>query len=442
MKNCRASAVLAIVLALVSTAAFGALRIEITQGVSGALPIAVVPFQGGASAPGVPVDQIIAADLARSGRFSLLPERELPQFPRDADGVNFALWRTAGVDHLVVGEVIPTGNAQFAVEFRLFDVLRGQSIAAYRIPVSEAEIRTAAHQVSDIIYEKLIGEPGAFNTRIAYVSALKRPKKGEQGEYRLMVADADGANSRTIVRSTEPLMSPSWSADGTHLAYVSFEGRRSRIFVQEMATGKRRELSSRPGINGAPAWSPDGKTLAVALSNGAHTDLYLIDSESGQVLRQLTRGGSIDTEPDFSPDGKRIAFTSDRGGRPQIYELELSDGSMRRLTFEGNYNARPRYSSDGKYLAVVHGSGGRYSIAVLDRANRSLRVLSDGPLDESPSFSPNGAMIIYASDYQRAGVLSTVSFDGRVRQRLAGDGDVREAAWSPFRQKPTNRADE
>jgi TolB protein len=409
------------------------LRIEVTEGVSSALPIAIVPFAGAEQAPGAPVHAIVNADLARSGRFDTLATGEMPQQPSSLEQMNIPAWRTTGVNYAAVGQVVPQGGGSYVIRFQIVDIPRGQQLAAFQVPASADDMRSAAHRVSDLIYEQLLGERGAFNTRIAYVSVPNRPRVGQPAEYLLMVSDADGENGRTVLRSKEPLMSPVWSPDGRQLAYVSFEAGRSQIFSQDLSTGKRRLLSSKPGINGAPSWSPDGRRMAVALSDGPNTHIYLVDLETDSQ-RQITQGAAIDTEPTWSPDGSKLAFTSDRGGRPQIYEMDMGSGQIRRVTFQGNYNARPRYSPDGKSIVMIQG-GSTFRIAVQDLQTGTVRVLSGGPEDESPSFAPNGAMIIYASQYGGNGVLSTVSFDGKVRQRVAGTGDIREAAWSPFRPR-------
>lgn len=409
------------------------LRIEITEGVVGAAPIAVVPlaWQGRGQPPEL-VSRIIEANLARSGRFSPLDEQQFPQQPDAPNDVDFRRWREAGAEHVLVGRYGPASGGGYEVRFHLLDVLRESQLAAYRIPAPEDGLRRAAHRISDIVYEAILDEPGAFDTRIAYILAAQ--KDGDT-EYRLMIADSDGHNAQPVLVSRQPLMSPAWSPDGRRLAYVSFEGRRSQVIVQNLITGERERVSARPGINGAPAWSPDGERLALALSEGSHVDIHVLDMDTRELTR-VTRGGAINTEPAWSPDGQQLAFTSDRGGRPQVYVHDFSENRVRRLTFEGSYNARPRFSPDGEILAMVHGRQGRFMIGALDLDGGGLRVLSDGPLDESPDFSPNGAMIIHASQRGGRGELATVSVDGQVRQRLSvAEGEVREPAWSPLRSR-------
>lgn len=406
------------------------LTIEITEGVPGALPIAVVPF--GSEGQGVPpedIGAIVAADLKRSGRFAPLAEQDMLARPHEGREVNFRDWRALGVEGLAVGKVRATGAGQYTVQFQLFNVFQATQLAGYTIPATSAELRRTAHQISDIIYEKLTGEPGAFNTRIAYVTAAG---KAPAQTYSLQVADADGHNPRTILNSKQPLLSPAWSPDGTRLAYVSFENKRAQIYIQEIATGKRELIASYPGLNGAPAWSPDGARIALTLSKDGNPEIYVLGL-AAKTLQRLTSNPAIDTEPVWSPDGSTLVFTSDRGGRPQLYRMPVNGGEASRITFAGDYNARGVFSPDGKQLAMVHGTGGQYRIALMELKTGALRVLSDRTLDESPSFAPNGAMIIYATNENNRGTLAAVSVDGRVHNRLVlQEGDVREAVWSPL----------
>jgi TolB protein len=339
---------------------------------------------------------------------------------------------------LVIGRVLQPGPDQYEIQFQVFDVLRGQQLLGYRQPATAADFRRSAHRVADLIYEKLTGVRGVFSTRIAYVTVVRSPGqaagKGRiRSSYRLVIADADGENPRVMVESPEPLMSPAWSPDGRQIAYVSFEARRSEIYVQDLRSGSRKRVSARPGVNGAPAWSPDGRKLAVSLSRqDGNLDIYTLDINT-QVLTRLTSGSAIDTEPAWSLDGSQIYFTSDATGGPQVYRVGADGSGARRVTFEGSYNARPRVAPDGKQLAVVHNDRGNYRIATVDLARSTTQVLSDGRLDESPSFAPNGEMLIFATREGARGVLATVSANGRIKQRISAlEGDVREPAWSPF----------
>lgn len=418
------------------------LQIEITEGVDTALPIAVVPF-GWQGAPGAapPLDAaaIVAADLARSGRFAPLDRKDMLQKPTTGADVKFDDWRRQGSEVLVIGRVLQPAAGQYEIQFQVFDVLKGQQLLGYRQPATAANYRRSAHRVADLIYEKLTGVRGVFSTRIAYVTVVRGagptsgPAAGKvRSSYRLVVADADGENPRVMVESPEPIMSPAWSPDGGRIAYVSFEARRSEIYVQDLKSGTRKRVSARPGVNGAPAWSPDGRRLAVSLSKDGNLDLYTLDVET-QVLTRLTSGPAIDTEPAWSVDGRSVYFTSDSTGGPQVYRVPADGGGAQRVTFEGSYNARPRVAPDGRQLAVVHNDRGNYRIAVVDLARSTTQVLSDGRLDESPSYAPNGEILIYATREGTRGVLATVSANGRIKQRISAlEGDVREPAWSPF----------
>ncbi len=411
------------------------LRIEIVDGVEGAMPVAVVPFawESEMPEPAAGVAEIVSANLGRSGLFDPMDPADMIDRPHDPSGVRFGTWRLLQVDHLVVGRVVddPVGVGQ-EIEYHLLDVHTGRILLSQALPVSPGDLRFGAHRVSDAIYEELIGIPGAFATRIAYVVVTDRGGEGER--FELVVADADGHNPQTIVRNEQPILSPAWSPDGRKLAYVSFATGRSNIIVQDLFTGQNRIISSDRGINGAPAWSPDGSQLAVSLSRSGSSEIWILQTEGEPRPRQLTHHWSINTEPAWSPDGERIYFTSDRAGRPQVYVMDANGDNVERITFDGRYNSRPSLADNDRHIAVVHSDGDNdFRIAIHDRESERLRVLSDGRLDESPSFAPNGSMVLYAARQEGRGVLAAVSADGRVRQRLVvSEGDVREPAWSPL----------
>ncbi len=415
-----------------SASTHAALTIEITKGIEGALPIAVVPFgwDGPRLNPPEDVSGVVTNDLLSSGRFSPLPERDLLARPTEGSEINFRDWRLLGAPNLVVGKVIAKGD-KYKVQFQLFDVFREVQQIGFSFEAKEVDLRRIGHQISDIIYETLTGERGAFATRIAYVTATVQSDNTRF--HSLFIADVDGHNAQLIVRSKEPLMSPAWSPDGTKLAYVSFEGGPAVIYVQDVFTGARERISAFKGINGAPEWSPDGRRMVMSLSKDGNSEIYVMHLASKR-LQRLTNHFAIDTEPTWAPDGRRIAFTSDRGGKPQIYQVSIDGGKPERLTYEGRYNTRPEYSPDGKRLIFVRGEAGQYRIAVMELETGMMQVLTDSRLDESPSFAPNGSMVIYATEHNNRGVLSAVSVDGRVQQRivLQEGGDAREPAWGPF----------
>jgi len=409
------------------------LKIEITSGVRDPVPIAVVPFaQAPGADGGLDVAGVIQHDLEGSGRFKGLARERMPATPTQADQVVVANWKGAGSDYVVVGHLTALANGSLAVDFDLVNTLTGTRLASQRFVGAPSALRNAAHRVSDVVYQKILGVRGAFATRIAYVEVQGTPPAQR---YQLIVADADGANQHLVLESQRPLMSPAWSPDGLWLSYVSFETKHSAVYVQLVRTGERRQVSARAGVNGAPAWSPDGHKLALTLGgSGGNPDIYVLDLDS-QGLTRITDDPAIDTEPDWAPDGRSLYFTSDRAGSPQIYQVGVQPGSRpKRITFSGSYNARPQISPDGSQLALVTLDGSSYRIAIMDLASGAVRVLSHGRLDESPSFAPNGATLIYSErEANNGGALATVSTDGLTGLRLkATEGEVQDPAWGPF----------
>jgi TolB protein len=414
---------------LLTLPAQAVMTIEIVGGASNRLPLAVLPF-GVKSADGVRADSIlaiadvVAADLGRSGYFRLVESKDSAS-PAGPEMLSLPAWKSRGADAVLIGQVLPASDGKsdgkLEVRFWLMDAVRQTQLAAMAFVSTPAGLRVVAHKIADEVHQVLLGEPGSYSGRIAYI--LKR-----NGRFELQVADADSQNAVTVTASPEPLISPAWSPDGQRLAYVSFEDKKPVIYVQNLSDGSRRAVAKFRGSNSAPAWSPDGRKLAVTLSKDETSQIYLLDLETGAATR-FTRGGALDTEPLFSADGRWLYFTSNRGGTPQIYKASLVDGSANRVTFEGSYNVSPALSPDGKTLAFVHRRDTRFHVAVLDLASGQMQVLTDTVHDESPSFAPNGRQILYATLVNGRGVLATVSVDGKVRQRLSQSGDLREPSW-------------
>lgn len=413
--------IIAMALLLASMQLF-ALDLELTQGINSALPIAINSF--GSDPTAEEISRVIENDLTLSGQFKIVSG---PQGGNAQSSIGTL--KQLGADSVVTGKINRIGN-RYEVSFTLHDaVANGTVLLTKSFQIDSGQVRPLAHHISDEVYQKLTGERGIFSTRIAYIS-VQRNRTGSR--YSLEVADADGHNPQSLLVSSEPIMSPSWSPDGKQISYVSFEKKRAQIYTVSVESGQRKLITSFPGINGAPSWSPDGRQLAIVLSKSGSPKIYSVDLGSGS-MKQLTFGNAIDTEPRFAPDGRSILFTSGRGGSPQVYRLGLSDGQVSRVTFEGNYNARASYTPDMKHIVMLHRDEAQFNIGLQNTAGGPVASLTFSGKDESPSVSPNSRLILYATHHQDKGVLGIVSIDGRIRMRLpAREGDVQEPAWSPY----------
>ncbi len=428
---------LAICLSSVSSA-WAMLSMELTQGVFGAVPIAIVPFAIQGQTPPQDVAAIISNDLQNSGRFKVWTKNQLTQFPASVSEVSFDYFKTVGVDNAVIGKIEQV-DGYYTVKVELLDVAKGKNHAALpeivlfeqKFNANPAELRALAHHISDQIYQTITGVRGVFSTRLAYV-VVRQAARGAP-HYFLEVSDQDGYNPRPLLNSSDPIMSPAWSPNGKQIAYVSFENKKSAIYIEEVASGQRNRVSGFPGINGAPAWSPDGKKLAVVLSKSGSPNIYILDLASHH-LTQLTNDYYINTEPTWSPLNNSIAFTSNRSGSPQIYQINLQTRAVTRLTYDGKYNARASFTADGNHLIMLNQDGGLYNVGFLDLDAGVFRILTHFNADsESPSIAPNGTMALFGTLYQGKSVLGMVSVDGHIQIRLpALDGEVQDPAWSPF----------
>lgn len=404
-------------------AVYAMLDLELTQGVDTAIPIAVLPFVGQET-----VSSVVGQDLQNSGRFRLTDVSDLGV--QDYSAISYEYWAARKVNDVVIGKTNSSGS-QYQTSFRLFDIYNKNMLLEKQYTTSSDQLRLLAHHISDLIYQQLTGDRGIFSTKIAYIlveRAANMPTK-----YRLEVSDVDGYNPHTLLTSDQPLMSPTWSPDGTQIAYVSFEGNRAAIYVQNVATGQRRVLTKYAGINGAPAWSSDGKKMAVVLTQTGYPKIYVLDLVNNSVQR-ITNDWYLDTEPNWARDGKSIIFTSNRGGAPQIYRVYLDSKKVDRVTYKGNYNARAAFTADGKNIVMLHQEGDMFNIAIQDLVSGRVTVLTKSGQDESPTVAPNGKMVMYATNYQNKGVLAAVSTDGKVQILLPSrEGEVQEPAWGPLK---------
>ena len=398
------------------------LSIEITGAGANRIPVAIADFLGDPTASRV-VTATVRSDLERSGLFKLVDTTGAAL--DENSSINHGEWKGKGADALAAGSLVRTADGRMEARFRIYDTQKAVALGGAAYVTGNEQLRIAGHRIADYIYEKLTGEKGVFSTRIAYVVKTR-------GQFLLQIADADGQGAATALTSPEPIISPVWSPDGSKLAYVSFEKKKPVIYVHSLASGQRTIIANFKGSNSAPAWSPDGRRLAVVLSKDGNSQIYAVNAD-GSGVQRLAQSAGIDTEPRYSADGASIYFTSDRGGSPQIYRIGATGGDAQRVTFEGSYNVSPRPSPDGKSLAFIARREGRFQLAVMDLASRQVQVLTDSHKDESPSFAPNSRMILIATEVGGRGVLSAVSSDGRIKQRLSvAAGDVREPAWGPF----------
>ncbi len=424
--------ILALTLGLFSALAQADLTIEIDQSSSSAQPIAIIPLAtvAGQKAPKTDIAKIIGLDLYRSGKFKALAVSKLPAQPKGIKDIHFQQWRSLGVDNILLGKIARNDQGNYDIEMRFIDVLRKQEVMAKQWSnIPEHLLRQIAHQMSDLIYQELTGIRGAFNTKIAYVTVNKKLGKRQ---YTLEISDSDGFNAQPILKSKHSIMSPSWSPDGKKLAYVTFENGHSEIVVQSLDGSYRKIVASYKGINGSPAWSKDGKKLAMTLSKNGSADVYIMTLAT-KKLRRMTRNYAIETEAVWSPNGHSLFFNSDRRGQPQIFQAFLDTGETRRISFDGRYNANPAVSPDGRYIAMVHFNKG-FHIGLLDLYTSEFNVITDTYLDESPSFSPNGEMILYSMNYKGSARLAVVAIDNSVTQILSvQDGEVRSPSWGPYR---------
>jgi TolB protein len=397
------------------------LSIEIIGAGENQTPVAIVPF-GGDAKLALAIKDVVVNDLLRSGLFRMIDAEGLS--PHEPAEVSYPEWQARGAEALAIGTVAVQANGRIEARFRLLDVVKQAELAGQVVSASDGQVRAIGHRIADLIYEKMTGDKGVFSTRIAYVN--------RQGQYfRLVVADSDGYNEQTVLSQNQPIMSPAWSPDGSHLAYVSFETDHAVVYVQSLYTNQRKMLAGFSGSNSAPAWAPNGKQLAIVLTRDGSSQIYLVRPD-GSGVQRITFSGEIDTEPNFSPDGQYLLFTSDRGGSAQIYRMPVKGGSEQRMTFGEGNNFSPRHSPDGKSFVFTHRVSGKFYIAVQDFQTGQMEILTEGGWEKKPSFAPNGKLIMFASEARERGILATVSSDGRVKQRMfTQSGDAREPVWGP-----------
>jgi TolB protein len=423
----KTSLLILVLTSLISFSSLAEVEFVITESSASAVTIGVLPFKNNNQA--IQLNQVISNDLQLTGQFKSLAKEQMIENPSSIKDINFTTWKMLGVDYVTVGSIKKTTQDRVEIDLKLFSVLDQKQMMSLVLPIYTSEFRSGAHYMADRIYEKITGVKGIFSTKIAYVTATK----GSAGiDYQLMVADADGKNAQALVTSKQPLLSPRWSPRGDQLVYVSFEKGNSAVYVQDLATGKRTLMSNYKGINSGASFSPDGKTLSLTLSKSGNAEIYTMDIMT-KTLRKITDSRAIDTNANWSPDGMSLVFTSDRGGKPNLYKVDLNTLNTTRLTFEGDYNAGGSYSPNGEYICYVQGNKNDYRIALRHNKSETSQIISEGKLDETPTFAPNNDMVLYASKNAKGqGILISTSLDGSTKNQLiVSNGHIREPSWSP-----------
>ncbi|MDA7819258.1 Tol-Pal system beta propeller repeat protein TolB [bacterium] len=406
------------------------LFLEITKGSEDPFKVAMIPFAGNVSVS-KKLNKVIRNDLSRTGEFSLLDERLLLPLEVENEEINYQDWRLLGMDYLVVGNIVKEKNS-IDVSYEIFDIQKRRKIRSSKVFGLPNQLRQLAHYTSDGIYESIAGIKGIASTKLLYVNEIK--SEDIKSRYRLMLADSDGANEQTLLSSSEPIISPSWSPDGKKVAYVSFETGLAKVYIQNIASGKRESVLSKNTQISSPSWSPDGKYLSLTIYQDGNAEIYILRLRD-KTLTRMTNQFAIDTESSWSPKGNKILFTSGRSGSPQIYELDLRrlNSKAKRISFEGSYNAKASYLPNEEGIIFVHRStDGLFHIALKYKKENFIRILTEAKMDESPSVAPNGNMVIYGITEGDQSMLAGFSLSGATFKLPASKGEVREPAWSNF----------
>ena len=419
-----------VALLLVPAMGFGELFLEITKGSEDPYKVAMIPFEGN-SRVSKQVNNIMRNDLIRTGEFSILDEELLLPVKMIDDELVFSDWKLLGMDYLVTGKIVNENNS-LDINYEIYDIHKKRKVRSSKVFGIPNQIRQLAHYTSDGIYESITGIKGIAATRLLYVNEIKDSQLISR--YKLMLADSDGANEKILLSSSEPIISPSWSPDGKRVAYVSFETGIAKVFIQEIASGKREAVLSKDIQISSPSWSPDGKYLSLTLYQDGNAEIYILRLRD-RTLTRMTNQFAIDTESSWSPRGNKILFTSGRSGSPQIYELDLRklNPKAKRISFEGTYNAKASYLPNEEGIIFVHRSNdGLFHIALKYKKENFIRVLTEAKMDESPSVAPNGNMVIYGIREENLSMLAGFSLSGAKFKLPASNGEVREPAWSNF----------
>ncbi|WP_448581772.1 Tol-Pal system beta propeller repeat protein TolB [Thermaurantiacus sp.] len=425
------------VLALAATPAAAQLRVDITEGFAAPMPIAVPVFPtpantstpaGDTAALGQSVAQIIAANLQGAGLFRPIDRAALPR-PTDAQIFRpaFFTYRRLGAQALVSGFVTANPDGTLTVGCYLHDVFAEEELARQGFTVPVAGWRRAAHKCSDMVYTRLTGEAGYFDTRIVYVSeAGPRTNRVK----RLAIMDQDGANHRFLTGGQNIVLTPRFAPNQQAISYMSFEGNRPRVWIYNIGSGRQEAVGTFQSMTFAPSFTPDGSRLLFSVMASGNADIHAIDLKS-RSSRRLTSASAIDTSPSMSPDGRRIVFESDRGGTQQLYVMNADGSGAERISFGEGRAASPVWSPRGDLIAFVRIRGGQFRIAVIRPDGSGERILTDGWQDENPSWAPNGRVILFTRT-ERGGrsTLRAVDLTGRHERAIPTPLEASDPSWS------------
>jgi TolB protein len=395
------------------------------------IPIALPNFAG--SQLGVDITGVISNNLGRSGLFR--PLDQAAQIGSDGDTPNFANWKATGAQALVTGKV-EGGGSNVRVEFRLWDVLPGQQIQGTAYTTTSANWRRIAHIISDVIYERLLGEKGYFDTRVVYV-AETGPR--DRRTRRLAIMDQDGENQRFLTDGSSAALTPRFHPNAQQIAFMSYARNEPRVTLFNLDTGRQEVLGVFAGMTLSPRFSPDGRSVILSSTRGNDANIYVVDLGSRRE-RQLTSGGGLDVSPCFSPDGAQVVFNSDRGGDQQLYVMDAGGGGIRRISFGRGRYATPVWSPRGDLIAFTRIAGGQFAIGVMRPDGSGERILSEGWGMEGPTFAPNGRVMMYfretpARDARGGGYsarLSSIDIAGFNERQILTSTDASDPAWSPL----------
>jgi TolB protein len=428
--------------------AWAVLEVDITQGNVNPLPIAIPDFHAGQNAPAGQVDVakvgadmagVINANLERSGLFRPISRQAFlaPMAPAIALQPQFADWRAVGASALVLGQIDIESDGRMLVQFRLWDVFGQQQLIGRRYRTTPENWRRVSHMISDEVYKRLTGEEGYFNSRIVYVAETGSKAKPVK---RLAIMDQDGYDNKFLTDGRNLVLTPRFSPSQQEITYLGYDNNKPQVYLLNIDTGRRELLGNFPGMTFAPRFSPDGNKVIMSMAQGGNSDIYVMDLRT-RALTRLTDNPAIDTSPSFSPDEMQVVFNSDRGGSQQLYVMDRSGQNVKRISFGSGRYATPVWSPRGDLIAFTKIEGGQFHIGVMRPDGSGERILTTSFLDEGPTWSPNGRVLMFfrqkpftSSGAGGGSELWSVDLTGYNERRVVTPTDGSDPAWSPLIQ--------